>query len=484
MEFIGGVLAFVSVLALVGSILGLIKPSIIKQSNRKQVLKIMLISFVLFVVGMIIAVTADSEDSAVSNSRINTLKISETDTNVQKEKKQVKKIDFSVVKQKANNGDKEAQFELGVAYYTGKGIEWNKNKAFKWFEKSANQGHAVAQQNLGAMYSNGEGVEASHKKAVKALNKAIALGSKEAQALLNKISRLYYEKQSTIVNVLSAIYSDMATVERRFKAFSTVLSSGDITGAIRNARRDEDWLRQFTYKSYIPKVGKSYKNIDNKNTIKIVENLIKYSQTSNLRLQIYYDNFIEYVDNQKPSLLVKVQDSLDSYQSVKLLVVSNSFVLGEKYNLGYDDYLNHWRTKSEIEADKTKREDEQKEAKKNKSFIDSNKYRENSAEYALAKFITAWQYRDFKDMAKYTQTSWRERESSPHGDLANSYDFKYLTSAKLGESKCKRSLCNVSISIAYKNSFNDKIETHTIKPNVIKENGKWGVNPISALREY
>lgn len=231
-------------------------------------------------------------------------------------------------------------------------------------------------------------------------------------------------------------------------------------------------------------MGKNYKDIDDKNTINMLEDLISYAKTSNIRLQIYYDDFLEYIDNQKPSLLVKVEDSLDSYQSVKHLVVANSFVLGEKYNLGYDDYLEHWRTKENIEDDETKRAKEQKEAKKNRPFLNPKKYKKSSAEYALAKFITALQYRDFKDMAKYTQTSWRERNSSPHGDLANSFDSKYLISANLGKPECKRSLCNIPVSIKYRNRFDDKVEAHTIKPNVIKENSKWGVNPISALRKY
>ncbi len=294
----------------------------------------------------------------------------------------------------------------------------------------------------------------------------------------------YDESQSEVAGVLSAIYSEKAEVEQRFKSFSDTLSSGDILGAIRGARKNEEWLMRHSFDGYLPKVGKNYKDIDDKNTINMLEDLISYAKTSNIRLQIYYDDFLEYIDNQKPSLLVKVEDSLDSYQSVKHLVVANSFVLGEKYNLGYDDYLEHWRTKENIEDDETKRAKEQKEAKKNRPFLNPKKYKKSSAEYALAKFITALQYRDFKDMAKYTQTSWRERNSSPHGDLANSFDSKYLISANLGKPECKRSLCNIPVSIKYRNRFDDKVEAHTIKPNVIKENSKWGVNPISALRKY
>ncbi len=304
---------------------------------------------------------------------------------------------------------------------------------------------------------------------------------RESTKLNQNIS--YDDKQSAVVGVLSGVWSDTNRVEKRFNNFLKTLESNDIVKAIRDAQNNKAKIRELTYKSYTPSVGITYEEIGDKKAIKSIEQLIKYSQNTNLYLQLYYSSFLEYVDNQKPSLLVKVKDNMDAYQYGKYLVISKSFEIGEKYDLAFDDYLEHWRTKEGIEADKTKRITEQKEAKKKKAFVSSKKYKKKSAQYALAKFITAWQYRDFKDMAKYTQTSWRERKSSPHGDLANTYDFKYLTSAKFGKSKCNKSLCNISVSITYENNFNDKIETHIIKPNVIKENGKWGVNPISALRK-
>lgn len=72
----------------------------------------------------------------------------------------------------AEQGDMEAQFNLGVAHYNGiekeggKGytaIESNYNKALEWFTKAAEQGHADAQNNLGLLYRDGkETPEAVH----------------------------------------------------------------------------------------------------------------------------------------------------------------------------------------------------------------------------------------------------------------------------------------------------------------------------------
>ncbi|GHT72265.1 hypothetical protein AGMMS49950_10680 [Endomicrobiia bacterium] len=49
---------------------------------------------------------------------------------------------------KAQQGDDEAQFKLGVIYLKGDGVKQDYKKAFKWYKKSAEQGNARAQNNL------------------------------------------------------------------------------------------------------------------------------------------------------------------------------------------------------------------------------------------------------------------------------------------------------------------------------------------------
>ncbi len=51
----------------------------------------------------------------------------------------------------------KAQYELGVKYATGKGVQQDEVKAALWFRKSAEQGEADAQCWLGVMYENGRG---------------------------------------------------------------------------------------------------------------------------------------------------------------------------------------------------------------------------------------------------------------------------------------------------------------------------------------
>lgn len=59
----------------------------------------------------------------------------------------------------AQNGDADAQNNLGVMYYKGEGVPRDGIEAAKWFQFAAEQGHAKAQSNLGAMYVQGWGVE-------------------------------------------------------------------------------------------------------------------------------------------------------------------------------------------------------------------------------------------------------------------------------------------------------------------------------------
>jgi len=50
-------------------------------------------------------------------------------------------------------GDTTAQYNLGVAYHEGLGIQKDDAEAVKWYRMAAERGHPRAQNNLGAAYS-------------------------------------------------------------------------------------------------------------------------------------------------------------------------------------------------------------------------------------------------------------------------------------------------------------------------------------------
>ncbi len=58
----------------------------------------------------------------------------------------------------AEEGDAEAQFNLGILYDLGQGVAQSKVRAAAWYRRSAEQGFAAAQYNLAVMFANGEGV--------------------------------------------------------------------------------------------------------------------------------------------------------------------------------------------------------------------------------------------------------------------------------------------------------------------------------------
>jgi hypothetical protein len=58
----------------------------------------------------------------------------------------------------AEQGDADAQNNLGLRYDKGQGVPQDYAQAVAWFRKAAEQGNALAQNNLGAMYVGGQGV--------------------------------------------------------------------------------------------------------------------------------------------------------------------------------------------------------------------------------------------------------------------------------------------------------------------------------------
>ena len=61
----------------------------------------------------------------------------------------------------AEQGDAEAQHNLGLCYINGYGVQQSYEEAAKWFRKAAEQGNASAQYDLGLCYDNGDGVQQS-----------------------------------------------------------------------------------------------------------------------------------------------------------------------------------------------------------------------------------------------------------------------------------------------------------------------------------
>jgi TPR repeat protein len=84
----------------------------------------------------------------------------------------------------AEQGDANAQFNLGFMFGNGLGVEQSYEKAVEYCTMAAEQGHANAQCELGLMYENGQGVEQSCAIARKWWAKAANQGQEDAIKLL------------------------------------------------------------------------------------------------------------------------------------------------------------------------------------------------------------------------------------------------------------------------------------------------------------
>jgi len=87
----------------------------------------------------------------------------------------------------AELGDAEAQFNLGVLYDEGAGVERNLATAADWYRKAAEQGFIDAQTNLGILYYHGLGVERDHEAAAHWFRLAADQGDAEAGEYLQRI---------------------------------------------------------------------------------------------------------------------------------------------------------------------------------------------------------------------------------------------------------------------------------------------------------
>ncbi len=65
---------------------------------------------------------------------------------------------LTTTRPRAEKGDASAQYNLGVLYDRGLGVEQDYDQARKWYRKAADQRYGRAEHNLGIMYESGKGV--------------------------------------------------------------------------------------------------------------------------------------------------------------------------------------------------------------------------------------------------------------------------------------------------------------------------------------
>ncbi len=88
----------------------------------------------------------------------------------------------------AEQGDAEAQSNLGFMYQHGQGVSQDYAEATRWFRKAAEQGYDRGQYNLGDMYSRGRGVPQDYVLAHMWFNLAATQGHKNAATNRDRVA--------------------------------------------------------------------------------------------------------------------------------------------------------------------------------------------------------------------------------------------------------------------------------------------------------
>jgi TPR repeat protein len=89
--------------------------------------------------------------------------------------------DLETTQTKADRGDADAQFSLGLECASRGGEIQNCAQAAQWYLRAADQNHPLAQFNLGVMYATGQGVPQDDAKSLMWFQKAARQGDAGAQ---------------------------------------------------------------------------------------------------------------------------------------------------------------------------------------------------------------------------------------------------------------------------------------------------------------
>ena len=87
---------------------------------------------------------------------------------------------FLTLKEKADNGDANAQLKVGEMYESGTDVQQSYANAFKYYMLASEQGINEAYNYIGLLYQDGLGVEKNFNEAAKYFKKAADNGYKHA----------------------------------------------------------------------------------------------------------------------------------------------------------------------------------------------------------------------------------------------------------------------------------------------------------------
>jgi len=125
------------------------------------------------------------------------------------------------------------------------------------------------------------------------------------------------------------------------------------------------------------------------------------------------------------------------------------------------------------------------------TFQQPSEFPQGSAERTLAEYMLAWKNQDWDKMASFAQKTWLSNKTDPAGLLEAWYDFKTLRGFEITNVKKVSNVTTDITCIVQYEAVTNQISKKQITARVIKETaaytpneqGQWGVNPTSAIRE-
>jgi Sel1 repeat len=124
---------------------------------------------------------------------------------------------------KANGGDKEAQYNIAWMYYRGDPpFQINYKKAYDYWSKAANNNYALAANMLGIMYEDGKGVVKNDTKAVVCYTHSASL--KNFDGSMN-LSRKYWSGEGIVQDhTVAYALNVVAAPQDSARAYSTQIN--------------------------------------------------------------------------------------------------------------------------------------------------------------------------------------------------------------------------------------------------------------------
>ena len=107
--------------------------------------------------------------------------------------------DATDIRKLAEQGDANAQYDLGIMYDIGRGVPQDYKEAARWYRKAAEQGVAFAQSMLGLMYYKGRGVPQDYIRTYAWLNLAASQGHTDAAEFRNDLANTVMTPQQIAV---------------------------------------------------------------------------------------------------------------------------------------------------------------------------------------------------------------------------------------------------------------------------------------------